>query len=327
MTTFSWPNRLTIESAEEALTPFPELKATFERTAGRLDQAAAHPHVVWSSREQAGLMAARAIAAVDDDDWAAALNVTEYLATHPVTNMMLRQLPIPGINTKWLEGQGHAALILLLMFPDQPREGRDPIAQLTHLIGLRTTSPRINITLACPELRASAGGLTQFAAASAVLDASTITQPATVLVIENAEPGHTITGEYEGLAIIHGLGKAVSLIGSLRWLHDADEVLYWGDIDRAGLTCLSLLRHAGVSARSILMDNETLDEHLELCRTAPTQQPNYTTPEHLSTSEVQVYERLSTYHRTHGVELQLEQERISLSKIVSVVKASLAVSA
>jgi hypothetical protein len=325
MTTFNWPNLLTIDTPELVLVLFPDLKSNFERTADRLDQAAAIPQVSWDRRHQAPLAAARSVAAVDDAEWAAALEVVDYLGTHPVTDMMLRQLPIPGISTKWLEAPGHAALILILMFPDEPREGREPLAHLTALLGLRTTAPKINITLTGSELRTSAGGLVQFAASVAVLNRSTIKQPETVLVIENVEPGHTFTGEYHRLAIIHGLGKAVSLIGSLRWLHDANQVLYWGDIDRAGFACLSMLRDTGVKTRSILMDDATLDEHRGLCRTTTTQQPHYTIPVHLTADEVQVYERLNSYHRVHGFELQLEQERIDWSRAKAAIDAALGI--
>lgn len=323
MTTFIWPNRLSVASADQALALFPELRATFERTVTRIDEAVGNPHVAWCSRESAGVSGVRAIAAIADSDWSAALNVIEFLATNAVTDMMVRQLPIPGIGTKWLESPGHAPLILSLMFPDESRDGRDPLTHLIQLVGLRTPSPKMNVTLACAELRASAGGLSHFAASAAVLDASTIKQPTTVLVIENVQPGYTISRDYDGLAVIHGLGKAVSLIGSLRWLHSAERVLYWGDIDRAGLACLDLLRKAGISAHSVLMDNATLDEHLTLCRTTPTQQANYAIPEFLFADEVQLYERLNTYHRTHGVELQLEQERIGAPTIVAAVETAL----
>ncbi len=58
--------------------------------------------------------------------------------------------------------------------------------------------------------------------------------PRIVLIVENDQPGYTLTVDIPGLAVLHGLGDSATNLITLRWLQTADRVLYWGDIDRAG---------------------------------------------------------------------------------------------
>jgi hypothetical protein len=141
------------------------------------------------------------------------------------------------VHTKWIEQ--HANLILSMIRPsDTPRVDGDSLAQLQDFIGLRAKESKINVALRCPRLRAAAGGLDRFAATVTSLNASAL-RPRAVLIVENDELGHTLTSDIDDLAIIHGLGKAVTLLAGLDWLTTADIALYWGDIDRAGLQRLA----------------------------------------------------------------------------------------
>ncbi|MFP1151341.1 Wadjet anti-phage system protein JetD domain-containing protein [Mycobacterium sherrisii] len=311
MGTYRWPNRLVISSAQEALDTVPAVKATFERTVTRLQQAAANPNVAWDTPEQAGLATARAIAALDETEWSAALRVVDYLSENPVADMMIRQLPIPGVNTKWVEQ--HANLILALMRPpDAPRVSGDALTQLQHHIGLKARETTVNVALRCPRLRAAAGGLERFAASITVLNASAL-RPRALLIAENAELGHTFTVDIDGLAVIFGLGKAATILAGLTWLGTADKVIYWGDIDRAGLQCLAALRRAGVNADSILMDLDTLERYARLSHSTASQDPNYAIPGGLTGGETALYEHLNDFYRETGEDLQLEQERILIA--------------
>jgi hypothetical protein len=309
---YSLPNTLTITDPNEALASFPMLHTRFLATVDRLEEAITTDGVVWSDSTEIPLRTANIIADLNDDDWDAALTVVRHLATNPVADLMIRQLAIRGVHTKWIEQ--HANLILTMICPpDTPLVDGDSLAQLRHYIGLRSKESRINVALRCPRLRSGAGGLDRFAATVTTLNASTL-RPRAVLIVENDELGHTLTSDIDDLAVIHGLGKAVTLLAGLDWLTTADTVLYWGDIDRAGLQCLAALRRTGISVTPILMDLETLQRHLEFTHLAATQDPSYDIPDGLTEAEADLYEHLNGYHRERGEDLQLEQEHIPLTE-------------
>jgi hypothetical protein len=309
---YSLPNTLTVTDPDEALTPFPTLHTRYLATVDRLEEAITTDGVVWSTLTEIPLRTSKIIADLNGDDWDTALTVVHHLATNPAADLMIRQLAIPGVHTKWIEQ--HANLILtMIRLPDTPLVDGDSLAQLRHYIGLRGKGSRINVALRCPHLRSGAGGLDAFAATVTTLNASTL-RPRAVLIVENDELGHTLTSDIADLAVIHGLGKAVTLLAGLDWLTTADTVLYWGDIDRAGLQCLAALRRTGISVTSILMDLETLQRHREFTHLAATQVPNFDVPDGLTETEAALYEHLNGYHRERGEDLQLEQEHIPLAE-------------
>jgi hypothetical protein len=310
MGSYSWPNRLVIATAHEALAPFPAQQVRFRRIKDRLEQAAAHPAVAWHTPVNAQLAAARAVSDLDDADWSTALRVVDYLAANPVTDMMVRQLPIPGLNTKWIEL--HANVILALIRPPEaPRNPGNSMAQLQHHIGLRAKESTINVALRCPHLRAMAAGLERFAATITTLNASAI-KPRALLITENAELGHTLRIDLDGLAVVYGLGKAASILAGLEWLKTAETIVYWGDIDRAGLQCLAALRRCAPTVTSVLMGLDTLARYQTLSHPTGSQQPSHAVPEGLNPPEIALYEHLNGYQLDTGSDLQLEQEHIPI---------------
>jgi hypothetical protein len=93
--------------------------------------------------------------------------------------------------------------------------------------------------------------------------------------VENVEPGHTLAADLAGVALIHGLGAGAPILASLNWITTASEVLYWGDIDRAGLAIVASVRRAGIPARTVLMDEATLDAYPTSCHDTGTQMASH----------------------------------------------------
>jgi hypothetical protein len=321
---YSLPNTLTVNDPDEALTPFPTLHTRYLATLDRIEEVIATDGVVWSTLAEVPLRAANIVADLNDYDWDNALAVVHHLVTNPSEDLMIRQLAIRGVHTKWIEQ--HANLILTMIRPpDTPMVDGDSLTQLRHYIGLRGKESRINVALRCRRLRSAAGGLDRFAATVTTLNASELRPPA-VLVVENDEIGHTLASEIDNLAVIHGLGKAVTLLAGLDWLTTADTVLYWGDIDRAGLQCLAALRRCGINVTSILMNLETLERYSEFTHPVGTQDLNYDAPGGLTETEAALYEHLNSYHREHGMDLQLEQEHVPMTEAISRIADGLGVS-
>ena len=179
----------------------------------------------------------------------------------------------------------------------------------------------MHVTLPCPRLRAEAAGLQRFDATVSVLNESAL-RPEVVLIVENLEPGHTLA-DLPGVALIHGLGAGAPILASLDWIATAAEVLYWGDIDRAGLAILASVRRAGIPARTVFMDEATLDAYATSCHDTDTQMASHEVPAQLSEAEAALYNRLSAYQQVHGRELQLEQEHIPIALACKVIQDAL----
>ncbi|HET9646993.1 MAG TPA: Wadjet anti-phage system protein JetD domain-containing protein, partial [Microlunatus sp.] len=65
-----------------------------------------------------------------------------------------------------------------------------------------------------------------------------------------------------GIAV-EGAGTGGSTPAAVGWLHECPIVVYWGDLDAAGLTILHQHREAGLDVISILMDIPTYDTYAE----------------------------------------------------------------
>jgi putative transposase len=116
--------------------------------------------------------------------------------------------------------------------------------------------------------------------------------------------------------------SANSLI-TLRWLQTAERVLYWGDIDRAGLQIVASLRRLRIQIQPILMDCATMDTHRDHAHKAlKIQAAELTVPEGLTADETLLYERLNTHYARTGEEWQLEQEHLPAHTVESALAAA-----
>lgn len=110
--------------------------------------------------------------------------------------------------------------------------------------------------------------------------------------------------------VIHSLGNHLNVLDEIGWLNGARH-LYWGDLDRAGLTLLSRARARLPQTVSALMDTETLEQHLSLTiidETRADAPETNLTAEELTT--------LATLTTSNGQHLRLEQERIPESYVL-----------
>ncbi|MCH9731932.1 MAG: hypothetical protein K0U84_20035 [Actinomycetia bacterium] len=316
---YDLPTAWVIDSAEEALSVVPEIADKYSRARQRFEQAIQLPDVAWGQIDQIPTKSARTIAEFDELDWSKAVAVISYLAAGPGEAMMIRQLAVPGVHSKWIEHNA-ALLAAMLGVPADTKLG-GPLERLMNHIGLKAEESPIHVKLACPQLRAAAGGLADFAAPISALNASTL-KPELVLIIENLKFGSSIIEDLDGAAIIYGLGAAATIVCELSWATTAPAVIYWGDIDRAGLAILAGLRRSGVEATSVLMDSETLDRYKTAWHdTAAQIHSDNEIPIGLTSTEGALYNRLNEYHRSTGRELQLEQEHIPRHAVIEALAA------
>lgn len=248
------------------------------------------------------------------DDFQRLIATVTWLDAHPTSGLMLRQLPIEGVDTKWL-AKNKSLVLALLGVTDDPadevaNETDGPTSarmRLHERLGLRVPPDLMQIALLDPELRSIVGGMRHFAASVEDLNASGLL-PRTVVILENKETGYAITDDLAGTVVCHGAGFSVVNYARVTWIRNAPRVIYWGDIDAPGLQFLSDLRGLGIAAHTVLMDLATLDRyrHLAVAGAGPArhQLPNLKSPEQ------QLYAHLVQHAADQGTGLLLEQERI-----------------
>lgn len=230
-------------------------------------------------------------------DFALLMEVVAWLREHPVSGYRLRQVPIPGMHTKWLGSR--RALVEALHAAVTGEES----------LGLLPPPETLRVRFLDPALRP--GGLTDVAAPLAELDALSI-RPATVIVCENLESVLALP-DLTGTVAIHGAGYAIP-VHRIGWAARA-SVLYWGDLDADGFAILNRLRANGVDARSVLMDSGTLLGYRELW----VPDPNGVRPRelpHLTSSEQQTLDLIAA---EGGV--RLEQERLPWPQVLATLDA------
>ncbi len=72
-------------------------------------------------------------------------------------------------------------------------------------------------------------------------------RPRTVIILENKETGYALNGDLTDVVVLHGEGFSVLHYARITWARDADKVIYWGDIDTAGLQFVNDLRGYGTT--------------------------------------------------------------------------------
>lgn len=229
--------------------------------------------------------------------------VFDWLLSHPESRLYPRQLPLAGIDSKWLEGTPQRVLRewLLTMRVVSADESRDFLA----LAGLRPLPERLHLRLLDPDLRAALGGLGDVVAP--VEDLARLILPGLrhVYAVENLQTGLAF-GDLPGSVIVIGRGYAVDVLKRLPWMRDV-PLHYWGDIDTHGFAILSRLRRYAPKAQSLLMDEHTLLRHRAVWGEEP--KPHGAERlDGLDAAESRLYAELRSGR--WGLRVRLEQERI-----------------
>lgn len=241
-------------------------------------------------------------------DWPLILAVLVWFRDHPNSDVYLRQLDIEGVDTKFIESRKPLlAELLAAIFEkslDSPAEG---VAQtFEQRYGLKSKPPIIRFRVLDPSL--SVGGLLDVATPAAQF-ASLAIPARRIFITENEVNGLAFPNVAEGM-VVFGLGYGLDLLSSALWMRDR-EIYYWGDIDTHGFAMLNRLRATFPSARSLLMDRETLFAHraLWLHEDAPFRG----TLTRLEPNERELFTALVGNRLGEGI--RLEQERVSFGRV------------
>ncbi|MCE7009997.1 DUF2220 family protein [Kibdelosporangium philippinense] len=243
------------------------------------------------------------IVALDDYDFSLLIRIAQWFIKNPKSGLTIRQVPVPGLHTKWLAR--HRSLVLALLGLPQLSEADDcddvDVRDLDAL-GLRPLPTSIDIILTDPEDQQSLSGLRHIRAPLAEI-AGLRLRPRQILVIENKQSALPVP-DWPGVVVIHSLGNFLDALVAIPWIACA-QAWYWGDLDRAGFTLLSRARTRLPGLTSVLMDRDTLSQHIDLAVIDPTGRID--PPD----STLTIAEREALAALTHEAgQLRLEQERI-----------------
>lgn len=221
------------------------------------------------------------------DRFETALAVVGWLVENSASGMRPRQLPIRGVDTKWLAA--HRTVVTDL---HRAVSGRD--------LGLVDADRLVRVRALDPGLTAAVGGLVDVASPAEQVGALAW-KPRVVLILENLESLLALP-PLPGVVAVHGSGYAVDVVGRFPWLRSA-RVVYWGDLDSHGFAILHRLRTHLPEVVSILMDETTLLDHRDLW--VPEPKPARGEFDTLAPGEAAALARV----RDEG-DVRLEQERV-----------------
>ncbi len=254
----------------------------------------------------ASLRAAHSLAANDVD---VLINAVTWLQRNPdARHWTLRQLPVPGMHTKWLDT--HGALLRDVAGRDVRNEVR-PRPAVMHL------------TYVDPGHAASGRRRHDAWTTGDVHDIAY--RPRVVLVVENRDSRLWFPPVSDTIVVEGGGKAAAALLANVPWIRSADHIVYWGDIDADGYAILDHFRATlglpapdGAPARrvtSILMEAPDLHRYalhgVNHDRAGQLIKPSSALLPHLTEAETIAYNTIATAGPTPF--RRIEQEAVPLT--------------
>ena len=200
---------------------------------------------------------ALALAAV----WPRLLDVVLWVNTHPRPGIYLRQVDLPGVDSKFIEGQ--RGVLSELLDWVLPAEAIDPGAtgasQFCRRYGFQDKPLRIRFRMLDAGLALLHTGTDQDISVTQATFEQLDLPISRVFFTEN-EVNFLAFPPVPNSMVVFGAGYGFDVLAGTRWLHRC-RIHYWGDIDTHGFAILDQLRAHLPHAESLLMDRPTLMAH------------------------------------------------------------------
>lgn len=239
--------------------------------------------------------------------WSRLLATVSWIAAHQSPELYVRQVDVPGVDTKFIEA--HRVLLCDLLEAVLPEDRVDLRYARSDFAGRFRLRRRPDYTrfrfLGSSTLLPGVSELTLRTAELARLDLGV----RRVLIAEN-EISYLALPELPDTVAIFGSGFALGSVAGLTWLPQV-AITYWGDIDTYGFSILNRLRARYPDVTSVLMDADTLLAHpLQWVRE---EVPTAIALPHLTEDEAALYRDL--VEDRYGEHVRLEQERVRFSRV------------
>ena len=241
------------------------------------------------------------LADYSDVDYRRLIDMITWIDTNPASNLYPRQLPVAGLDSKWLERHKGPLAELVGTVRGEPSGKSD----FFRCCGLKAPPRPIHLRILDHGLREHVGGLGDISSPWKQL--ADLDIPATnVFIVENLQTGLAFN-DLPGSVVIMQLGNGVDVLGCLPWVNKA-HCIYWGDLDTHGFAILNRARMYLPKLKSVLMDEGTLHDHRDLWVEEKVQYGEGALTL-LSDSEQAVYQAIK--RNGWGQNVRLEQERIA----------------
>ena len=184
------------------------------------------------------------------------LAVLAWIGAHPRPDVYLRQVDLPGVDSKFLET--HRGVLTELLDCALPQALCAPaatgVAAFAVRYGFRDKPVRVRLRPLDEDLPLAAIGadITLDAASLARLDPG-----ARQVIITENEVNFLTLPKVPGAIALFGAGYGFAMLKDIPWLAHA-RLHYWGDIDTHGFAILDQLRAVFPQVESLLMDRATL---------------------------------------------------------------------
>ncbi len=250
--------------------------------------------------------------------WLNLLAVCRYFMENPRPGIYLRQMVIPGIDTKFVESHKKilGELLDVLLPAEHMNREIEGISYngFERRYGLRYEEPLIRFRILDGGLYIQ--GLSDISLP--LSDFASLSLPVRrIFITENKINGLVFPPE-PGALVIFGLGYGIQSLNEIHWLQDRD-IFYWGDIDTHGFNMLSIMRGIFPRCRSFLMDEGTLMDYRHCWEKEPEGKRYLAGAANLTEEEALLFFALK--EDRHGASVRLEQEWISFDTLRSCLEA------
>ncbi|WP_215408678.1 Wadjet anti-phage system protein JetD domain-containing protein [Janthinobacterium sp. JC611] len=246
--------------------------------------------------------------------WERIVLILQWFVAHPRPQRYVRELDIPGVDSKFIETR--KALLAELLDQLLPSEAVDVQAVGTRQFEMRygLLSKPVLIRFRLLDAHHYIGGLSDLSVPVAQF-AALRSAVKRVFITENEINGLAFP-EVADSMVIFGGGYAVDRLGEVPWLV-GKEVIYWGDIDTHGFAILDRLRGYLPQARSMLMDIATLETHRLLWGREEPHKRHTGDLTRLTDEELALFHMLRD--NTLGERIRMEQERLGFHWVRSAI--------
>jgi hypothetical protein len=241
------------------------------------------------------------------DSWVQLLSIVSWMKVNPKPNIYMRQIDLPGIHTKFVENhQSILSALLDISLDAHYIDDGAPAGRFEQRYGFKTKPTMVRFRILDPDLRLweaydCDNALEQRTFSTWKCDARNI------YITEN-EINYLAFPSLTSSIVIFGKGIGIhKLLEDSPWLQHK-KVFYWGDIDTHGFSILNQARRALPSIQSLLMDIETMNNHMHMLVEEPTALANPTF-HHLTKEELELCQSLKGLSIFNNA--RLEQERIA----------------
>jgi hypothetical protein len=240
------------------------------------------------------------------DDWDRLLDIVAWIQNHSRPGIYLRQVDIPGVHSKFIEGHRAvlAELLDLALAPDVIDTTAGGVGGFCRRYGFRERPVRLRFRVLDPSLAVLPTGTDQDLAVTHDTFASLDLPVKRVFITEN-EINFLAFPPVSLSLVLFGAGYGFETLSEADWLRDR-EIYYWGDLDTHGFAILDQLRAHFSRAASFLMDRETLLAHRPQWGSEP--QPETRDLVRLTCQENALYDDLR--RNRLGDRIRLEQEKV-----------------